>query len=378
MRLFAAVLLGNALVPAFGFTQDFSPSKSNKPDEATRKSIVTRTDKLGKELTELRRLNVRDHDPCRDRDFSQGGDVDRAARRILRQGLGRLDRQGPGPRPAARQPGSPGRQSLVSPGRHRGGRRVSLAGRRFRAAVRRHLSERLWQGPAQEVAPRRRAAWPRRQPHRSQIPLPARQRACGRQGPGFRPARHLRPRQQRLSLGRRNRRVRSDRAFQASRSNCSAEQACSIRRAWCCAASPWAAPARGSSACTIPTTGASSVPAPASPPRTATSPRCPTKLSPYQEKCLRIYDAVDYAENAFNVPVVAYGGADDPQLQAAKNIEAKLKPLGIPMKLLVAPGLGHRFPPNGRRRRRSFTPSTPARVKAARNIRTRSASSPTR
>src|SRR5207244_10496567 len=32
-------------------------------------------------------------------------------------------------------------------------------------------------------------------------------------------------------------------------------------------------------------------------------------------------------------------------LQAARNIEARLKPLGIPMKLLVAPGLEHRFPP---------------------------------
>jgi hypothetical protein len=71
----------------------------------------------------------------------------------------------------------------------------------------------------------------------------------------------------------------------------------------------------------------------------------PEQLVDYQEKCLRIYDAVDYAENAFDVPVVAYGGTLDPQLQAAKNIEAKLKPLGIPMKLLVAEGLKHEFPP---------------------------------
>jgi predicted esterase len=70
----------------------------------------------------------------------------------------------------------------------------------------------------------------------------------------------------------------------------------------------------------------------------------PAKLPPVQEACLTIYDAVDWAENAFDVPVVAYGGADDPQLQAARNIEAKLKPLGIPMKLIVAPKLGHRFP----------------------------------
>jgi dienelactone hydrolase len=73
----------------------------------------------------------------------------------------------------------------------------------------------------------------------------------------------------------------------------------------------------------------------------------PAKLPDWQERCLRIYDAVDYAENAFNVPVVAYGGAKDPQLQAARNIEARLKPLSLPLKfqVLVAPDLEHKFPP---------------------------------
>ncbi len=75
----------------------------------------------------------------------------------------------------------------------------------------------------------------------------------------------------------------------------------------------------------------------------------PPKLPPEQEASLHIYDAVDYAENAFDVPVVAYGGDQDPQLQAARNIEARLKPMGIPMTLLVAPGLAHRFPPEWQR-----------------------------
>jgi dienelactone hydrolase len=75
--------------------------------------------------------------------------------------------------------------------------------------------------------------------------------------------------------------------------------------------------------------------------------KLPARLPAWQESCLRIYDAVDYAENAFNVPIVAYGGAKDPQLQAARNIEARLKPLGLPVKLqvLVAPDLAHKFPP---------------------------------
>lgn len=76
----------------------------------------------------------------------------------------------------------------------------------------------------------------------------------------------------------------------------------------------------------------------------------PEKLPPYQEACLHIYDAVDYAENAFNVAVVAYSGDQDPQMQAAKNIEAKLRQLGIPMTHLVAPGLAHQFPPEWRKK----------------------------
>jgi hypothetical protein len=70
----------------------------------------------------------------------------------------------------------------------------------------------------------------------------------------------------------------------------------------------------------------------------------PEKLPPYQEACLHIYDAADYAENAFDVPVVAYSGAEDKQKAAADGIEARLKGLSIPMTHLVAPGLGHQFP----------------------------------
>ncbi len=75
--------------------------------------------------------------------------------------------------------------------------------------------------------------------------------------------------------------------------------------------------------------------------------KLPDPLPPWQEKCLRIYDAVEYAENVFNVPVVAYAGSEDKQLQAARNIEARLKKADFPhqLQILVAPGLGHQFPP---------------------------------
>lgn len=73
----------------------------------------------------------------------------------------------------------------------------------------------------------------------------------------------------------------------------------------------------------------------------------PPKLPEYQEKCLHIYDAVDYAENAFNVPVVAYSGEKDAQKAAADNIERALKGFPEPLRFthLIAPGLEHRMPP---------------------------------
>lgn len=70
------------------------------------------------------------------------------------------------------------------------------------------------------------------------------------------------------------------------------------------------------------------------------------ELPDYQERCLRIYDAVDYVENARMIPIVAYSGGDDAQKLAADNIENRLKELKIDaMTHLVAPGVGHTFVP---------------------------------
>jgi Putative esterase len=55
-------------------------------------------------------------------------------------------------------------------------------------------------------------------------------------------------------------------------------------------------------------------------------------LPTYQEKTLSIYDATDYALNAWNVPIAGYGGEDDPQLQASTNIVNGLKSLGFTLK----------------------------------------------
>lgn len=70
-------------------------------------------------------------------------------------------------------------------------------------------------------------------------------------------------------------------------------------------------------------------------------------LPDYQERCLRIYDAVNYAENVFHVPTVAYSGEIDPQKAAADHIEAVVKTMKDPVRFvhLVAPGLEHKQPP---------------------------------
>ena len=65
------------------------------------------------------------------------------------------------------------------------------------------------------------------------------------------------------------------------------------------------------------------------------------------DECLHIYDAVDYAGNAFMIPIVAYSGADDPQKAAADNIEKRLHALGLTTQMthLIAPKTKHAFPP---------------------------------
>lgn len=69
------------------------------------------------------------------------------------------------------------------------------------------------------------------------------------------------------------------------------------------------------------------------------------QLPAYQHATLGIYDAVDYALNAFNVPVCTYGGELDAQLLASTTMVDAAKQLDVPIKLLVGPGMGHKFHP---------------------------------
>lgn len=54
-------------------------------------------------------------------------------------------------------------------------------------------------------------------------------------------------------------------------------------------------------------------------------------LDDVQTRALRIYDAADYALNAFNLPIAGYGGDQDPQRRASELIQKRLEELGFPM-----------------------------------------------
>ena len=77
-------------------------------------------------------------------------------------------------------------------------------------------------------------------------------------------------------------------------------------------------------------------------------------LSPLHQRTTRIYDAQDYALNAFNVPIIGYGGELDPQLFAAKTMHAMGEKLGVPIPILIGPETAHKFHPDSLKQFMSF------------------------
>lgn len=73
-----------------------------------------------------------------------------------------------------------------------------------------------------------------------------------------------------------------------------------------------------------------------------------------QHLTLGIYDAVDYALNAANVPVVTYGGERDPQLLASTTMQKRTGELQVPLQVLIGAGMGHEFDADSRRKFMDF------------------------
>lgn len=63
----------------------------------------------------------------------------------------------------------------------------------------------------------------------------------------------------------------------------------------------------------------------------------------WQHQNLTIYDTVNYALNAANLPVVAYGGENDSQLMTGKMMKQAAEEVGVDIKLLIGKGMGHKF-----------------------------------
>ncbi len=69
------------------------------------------------------------------------------------------------------------------------------------------------------------------------------------------------------------------------------------------------------------------------------------RLADVPHRTLAIYDTVNYALNAFNVPVCTYGGEDDPQLLASTTMNDAAAAFDVPIKVIVGPKMGHKFDP---------------------------------
>ncbi|HUY92567.1 MAG TPA: prolyl oligopeptidase family serine peptidase [Pirellulales bacterium] len=73
----------------------------------------------------------------------------------------------------------------------------------------------------------------------------------------------------------------------------------------------------------------------------------PDKLPPVYEQTLwGLYDAPDYVRTLFNVPVVAYSGENDKQIQAARVMEEAYQSEGRELTHLIGPGMGHKYHPD--------------------------------
>ncbi len=91
-------------------------------------------------------------------------------------------------------------------------------------------------------------------------------------------------------------------------------------------------------------------------------------LPAHQESTLHIYDAFDYALNAYDIPTVAYGGEDDGQLQASTNVREQLMKEGFQFTrdgldwrtrdltavFLVGPKTKHKFHPASKQQSEQF------------------------
>lgn len=66
----------------------------------------------------------------------------------------------------------------------------------------------------------------------------------------------------------------------------------------------------------------------------------------YEQTLWGLYDVPAYTRNLFNVPVIAYSGENDKQIQAARMMETAFQRFGRQLDHRIGPGMGHKYHPD--------------------------------
>ena len=69
----------------------------------------------------------------------------------------------------------------------------------------------------------------------------------------------------------------------------------------------------------------------------------------YQQKLWAWYDSIDYAENLFNCPTIAYSGEVDGQRQAAERMTLAMRDEGLTLTHIIGPKAGHFYEANAKK-----------------------------
>ncbi|MBL8848505.1 MAG: prolyl oligopeptidase family serine peptidase [Planctomycetaceae bacterium] len=72
----------------------------------------------------------------------------------------------------------------------------------------------------------------------------------------------------------------------------------------------------------------------------------PATVPPYEQLLWGAYDVPDYVRNLFNLPVIAYSGENDKQIQAARVMEEAFASEGRTLDHRIGPGMGHKYHPD--------------------------------
>ncbi len=75
---------------------------------------------------------------------------------------------------------------------------------------------------------------------------------------------------------------------------------------------------------------------------------------PWEQALWGAYDVPCYARNLLNVPLIAYSGEDDKQIQAARVMEEALAGEGHTLRHVIGPGMGHKYHPDSAREIEGF------------------------